>query len=124
MDETVPTACPCEARSRRLADVAARTNTPVSTVRWISGALTFAGCHERRGVSTRGVDARELCRMLVADTGERRPGPLRDWLVDAGIPSSEKVGLIVYALVEAELCATSPHDKPTAFDSIFDAAHI
>jgi hypothetical protein len=124
MDEPKPIACPCAEHAARRAKVAEDTHTPLPTVEWIGYALAFAGRYQRRGVSKHGVDAGELCRMLVADTGERRPGPLRDRLLGVGIPSSEKVGQIVYAMVDADLCKASPDDKPSDFDSIFDAGHI
>jgi uncharacterized repeat protein (TIGR04138 family) len=125
MDEpSTHKACTCAARVEQLAAIAERTGKPLATVRWISDALTFAGRYRRKDVAKLHVDAAELCRMLIADLGQRRPDALRDWLVSLGIQSSTDVGRIVYAMVDAGLCNASADDKESDFANIFHADDI
>jgi uncharacterized repeat protein (TIGR04138 family) len=125
MDEpSTREACTCATRAEKLAAIAERTGKPLATVRWISDALAFAGRYRRRDVAEFHVDAAELCRMLVADLGQRRPDALRDWLVSLGIQSSVDVGRIVYAMVDAGLCNASADDRESDFATIFHADDI
>lgn len=123
-DSPIHQACTGAARTEKLAAVAERTGKPPATVRWISDALDFAGRYRRKDDPGLHVDAAELCRMLIADLGLRRPDALRDWLVSLGIHSSVDVGRIVYAMVDAGLCNASADDAESDFATIFHADDI
>jgi hypothetical protein len=123
MDDS-PSPQTCAERDAQLAAIAERTGKPLATVQWISYALNFAGLYQRKGVPKRDVNATELCRMLIADIGERRPAALRDRLVSIGIHSSVDVGRIVYAMVDARLCNASGDDKESDFAAIFHADDV
>jgi uncharacterized repeat protein (TIGR04138 family) len=114
----------CAEREANLETVAEKTGIPASTVRWISGALGFLGRYVRKGSADHHADASELCRMLVADIGERRAAALSLQLESLGIRSSRDIGRVVYAMVEAGLCVQSERDSESDFASIFDTDDI
>ncbi|MEP7042907.1 MAG: hypothetical protein ABI843_07580 [Dokdonella sp.] len=116
-----PATCPnCAQRRARIESIAADTGFPVGTVAWVAGAVHFIGTWQRKGASKRHVDAAELCRMLIADFGERDPVRLRSTLESIGVRSSRDIGRIVYALVEAGLCEEAENDSEQDFADLFE----
>ena len=115
-------ACPrCTERRACIESIAAACGVPVHTIEWISAALNFSGTYRRKGGATDDVDAAELCRMLLADFNEGDPARLRAALAASGIRSSRDIGRIVYAMVDAGLCAAGESDAQQDFDAIFEA---
>jgi uncharacterized repeat protein (TIGR04138 family) len=114
----------CAEREANLEAVAKKTGMPASTVKWISGALGFLGRYMRKGSVDHHADAAELCRMLVADIGERRAPALSLRLDSLGIRSSRDIGRVIHAMVEAGLCVQSERDGESDFASIFDTDDI
>jgi uncharacterized repeat protein (TIGR04138 family) len=108
----------------KLADVAQKSGYPQPTVAWVSGAITFASCYRRKGAAPRHVSAAELCRMPIADLKPRAPGYVRMTLEGLGIQSSVDVGKIVYALIDAGLCASNENDSQRDFDGVFERDRI
>jgi hypothetical protein len=114
--------CPrCTERVVCIASVAASTGVPVATVEWIAGAFNFIALYQRKAAITHHVDAAELCRMLLADFGQRDPARLREALKAGGIRSSRDIGRIVYAMVGAGLCAADESDSEGDFAGLFES---
>ncbi|MEO8672169.1 MAG: hypothetical protein ABI411_12705 [Tahibacter sp.] len=108
----------------KLRSVAAATGYPRQTVAWVGAALSHGGTRTLATTGSRHFDARELCRILIADLMEIDRGSLRDALIHAGILSSRDIGRIVFALIEVDLATAGPGETEADFASIFETRAI
>ena len=108
-----------ELRRRRMQSVADSVRSTTDGVLFVSDAFSFACRHA--GLFKRHVGALQVC-LAVRDWSMsyfNDAAEAKELLAEWGIRSSEDVGRIIYALIEAGLARRSDDDSPDQFDGLF-----